>query len=523
MSAGECVAELPVARAIGRLLPVTLATALAWTLYAAALGVAVVLRVWNLDALGYNSDEAVYAGQAASIAGVPELTPFFPIFRAHPLLFQTIHSLGYLVSQSDLVGRLLASAFGLGTVALVFAIARRLYGLPAAAVASLVIALMPYHVVVSRQVLLDGPTAFFATLSLYFVVRYSLERRPALLYVAGGAMGLSVLSKETSILIVGGAYAFFTLSPELGARLRHLLIALGVMLAVISIYPVALKVAGHASTGGNYLAYQLFRRPNHGWLFYPETVTVAMGPLVLAAAGAGLWLLRGRSSWRETLLLCWIAVPAAFFQLYPVKGFQYLLPAAPAVAILAGRTLACWRPARHHVLGGRLPSRWLASAATVAVLLSLALPTWERIQPRGSTTFLAGAGGVPGGREVGRWIRTHVPQGAEMLAIGPSMANILQFYGHRRAYGLSVGTNPLRRNPAYDPLPNPDRAIRTNEVQYVVWDAFSAARTPFFANKLLQYVRRYNGRAVRTESVATSTRTGAQVRRPLIIVYAVRP
>src|SRR5581483_4462726 len=78
MSAGECVAELPVARAIGRLLPVTLATALAWTLYAAALGVAVVLRVWNLDALGYNSDEAVYAGQAASIAGVPELTPFFP-------------------------------------------------------------------------------------------------------------------------------------------------------------------------------------------------------------------------------------------------------------------------------------------------------------------------------------------------------------------------------------------------------------------------------------------------------------
>ena len=27
------------------------------------------LRVWQLDALGFNSDEAVYAGQAASIAG----------------------------------------------------------------------------------------------------------------------------------------------------------------------------------------------------------------------------------------------------------------------------------------------------------------------------------------------------------------------------------------------------------------------------------------------------------------------
>ena len=43
--------------------------------------------------MGYNTDEAVYAGQAAAIAGVPYLKDMFPVFRAHPLLFQFILSL----------------------------------------------------------------------------------------------------------------------------------------------------------------------------------------------------------------------------------------------------------------------------------------------------------------------------------------------------------------------------------------------------------------------------------------------
>jgi hypothetical protein len=58
-------------------------------------GVAFFLRLWQLNALGFNSDEAVYAGQAASIADHPDLKEFFPTFRAHPLLFQTILSIGY--------------------------------------------------------------------------------------------------------------------------------------------------------------------------------------------------------------------------------------------------------------------------------------------------------------------------------------------------------------------------------------------------------------------------------------------
>ena len=115
-----------------------------------------------------------------------------------------------------------------------------------------------------------------------------------------------------------------------------------------------------------------------------------------------------------------------------------------------------------------------------------------------------------------------MPEGAEIVTIGPSTANIVEFYGQRRAYGLSVGPNPLKRNPAYDPIPNPDLAIRSNVVQYLVWDAFTATRTPFFANKLLTYAHRYHGRAVHTESIPVRTRAGATALRPLFIVYSVR-
>ena len=60
-----------------------------------------------------------------------------------------------------------------------------LYGRRAGLVAALLLALMPYHVIVTRQVLLDGPMTMFATLTLLLVVRFVLER-PAGVAVRGG-------------------------------------------------------------------------------------------------------------------------------------------------------------------------------------------------------------------------------------------------------------------------------------------------------------------------------------------------
>ena len=103
------------------------------------------------------------------------------------------------------------------------------------------------------------------------------------------------------------------------------------------------------------------------------------------------------------------------------------------------------------------------------------------------------------------------------------MANIIQFYGDRKAYGLSVSPNPLHRNPVYEPINNPDLWIRSNDLQYIIWDSYSASRSSFFSDRLLNYVERYNGRVVHTEFIEVSTDAGRSIEKPVIIIYEVRP
>jgi hypothetical protein len=497
-------------------------TLLPWLLVLVVAIPAVFLRVWHIDSLGVNSDEAVYAGQAASLAADPELSPFFPIFRAHPLLFQSMLSIVYQIGGvSTLAGRLMSAAFGLGTVALLYLTGQLLYNRRVGFVAALIGSVMPYLVIVNRQILLDGPMTFFATLALYLMARFAESLRPVWLYAAASVLGLTFLAKETSILLLGGVYAFLALTRTVTVRLRHIAIATAIYLAIILVYPVTVALSGASSTGRNFLVWQLLRRPNHTWLFYPSVVPVALGIPVVLAVIAGLWFLRKHKSWQESLLIWWILGPVIFFEIWAVKGYQYLLPIAAPVAILAARAL-CAIPSRVAIRQWRLPGTALFLAATTVTVSWLLLTSMVKIAPAtAGTGFLAGTGGIPGGREAGQWIDANLPKDSQMLALGPSMANIIQFYGHRKTYALSVSPNPLHRNPVYEPVHNPDLAIRHNNLQYIVWDSFSAERSPFFSENLMKYTKRYHGEVIHTESVLVDTPAG-KVEKPVIVIYQVR-
>jgi hypothetical protein len=515
-------------RTRARSIPVVTELVISRLVMVIALGMGTFLRIWQINAMGFNTDEAVYAGQAAAIAHIAGLKDIFPIFRAHPLLFQSILSIVYRIEFSDLLGRLLSVLFGLATILLVYKLGQLLYGRLPGALAALLLALMPYHVIVSRQVLLDGPMTFFATLTLYLLARFGRTRRPGWLYAAGASMGLTAMTKETSIVLLGGIFVFLALAPEIHTRIRDLIVSVFFMFLVIAPYPISIILAGNSSTGQNYLVWQLFRRPNHPWTFYFQVVPPAVGILVLVVAIIGLFMLRREHYWREKLLLAWIIVPFAFFEIWPVKGYQYLLPIAPALALLAGRPLGIWiqRATNKRFVSpfktffNQKATYWMM---TGVVALSLGFSSWQRIQPETSTEFLAGTGGVPGGREAGLWIKSNVPLSAKFMTIGPSMANIIEFYGERPAYGLAVSPNPLHRNPSYDAIINPDAQIRNSELQYLVWDSFSANRSSFFSDKLMGYVNKYNGRVVHTETITVKDKDGNSVVKPVIIVYEVYP
>src|SRR4051794_2648214 len=449
----------------------------------AGLGLGAVVRTWALGAIGFNSDEAVSAGQAASLAGDPRTSALFPVFRAHPLVFQTTLSLVYRLGGGDVAARLLVVALGLAPVLVVYLLGQLLYDDRVGLVAALLLAVMPYHVGVSRQVLLDVPMTFMATLSLYFVARFCRTRSLRSLLTGFALFGATVLTKETAVLLAGGLLAFGVLYPGVRPRWRDIALAFAVAGAVVVVHPLSLGLSGRASTGQNYLAWQLFRRSNHSALFYLQVVPPAMGFAVLALAVLGLWLLRRSHSWREGLLLCWATTPAVFFEIWPVKGYQYLLVAAPVAVLLAARAAVRIRMPMQRVWGLRpTTSRWIRVGVVAATTLSLVVPSWLAVNPVPTTTFLAGSGGLPAGREGGGWIDANLPQGARLMAIGPSTANIVRFYGHRPALGLSVSPTPLSRNPSYEPIDNPDRELRRGTIQYAVWDAFTASRSPFFAD-----------------------------------------
>jgi hypothetical protein len=424
-------------------------------------------------------------------------------------------------APSDWISRSVPATIGVVTVIVTYLLGARLYDRRVGLIAALLIAVMPYHVVVSRQVLLDGLMTRCAVIVLYCVVRYVESGALHWLLAAGAMMGLTILSKETSLILLGGLYAFFALTPLVRVRIKHILVALLAMALTAAPLPVVLSLAGRSSTGRNYLLWQAFRRGNHGILFYLDVVPWAVGPAVLVAALAGLVWLRRENNWRERLLLCWMVVPVAFFTLWPVKGYQYLLPIAPTLAVLAGRTLARLSTILWLRRRAWLP-RTTVLVAVLVTVVSLAVPTWGKVDPSPTGTFLAGSGGLPGGREAGTWIRDHVPARAQLLAIGPSMANVLEFYGGRRVLALSVSPNPNDRNPAYVPVPNPDRALRNGDFQYIVWDSYTANRAHFFSDEARRLIEKYHGVAVETVTSTVRGSSGQLVVQPVIVIYEVR-
>lgn len=483
----------------------------------AAIGVvALVTRVWGLNRVGFNSDEVVYSTQASVLAGDNAIARLFPLFRAHPLLFQTIVSGAYRVGFTDSVARALSVAFGLGTVALGYVLGRELYTRTVGLVTASLLAVMPYLVVVNRQVLLDGPMTFFATLTLLLLARYAISRKAVWLYAASAVLGLTFLTKETGIIFAVAVYAFVALTPELRVKVRDVVISLAILFVTMLPFPLSVLTSNRSQSGEQYFVWQLLRHPNHAMGFYVENVPQAIGVLVIGAVVVALWVLRRRRSWRETLLLAWVLVPIVFFGLWPVKGFQYLLPISVPIAVLAARGLARLPIAGQVRIAGReVPARLVTGAIVVVLTLSLLVPTWQRITTSSSRALLAGAGGTPGGRETGRWIGEHVPEGAQILTLGPSMANIVQYYGRRKTYGLSVSANPLHRNPVYEAVANPDRIVRDGDLHYLVWDAYSAHRSPTFSDRLRRLAAKYHGLVVHREYAGTA--------RPVVVVYEVRP
>lgn len=457
---------------------------------------AVWVRAAGLGRTGLSSDEAVYIGQGAAVAGDPS----WSAVRAHPPLF------GFLIDAvtgggtGDLGPRSLSVALGVAAVVIAALLARELGGVTAGLTAGAVVALMPYHRDVTRLALVDVPMATAAGLGLLLLVRGARAGRPGLVAAAGAAFGVAVLFKETALLtVLAVALALVVGDPRVPTRVA--VRAAFAFAGVVALYPVWLASTGGLGPAAAYATWQAGRHGTDPIAFYLDLVAPRVGWAVLAAAGVGA-VVAGRARLPGATAVALAAVvPLGFYLVWPVHGYPYLLATVIPLAALVGVTVAALAERLRH---GPVPrvAPWV-----LALGVALVGPAAAGSRP----PEVPGAGGVAGLREAASWLRAN--DAGTVVTAAPWVANIVRHYAPGASVTSLAGPDdPEAVNPAYRSRPvdlPPGHVL-------VVWDAWSAGTDPAGTARLLSEARARGARVAHVELAERGA--GARI---LVVVLAV--
>lgn len=318
------------------------------------------------------------------------------IYADKPPLFFWLMALCMTLTQSLRVGFLLPSLLsGIGCVALIYDISRRLWNRETALVAGLALLLSVQFVWQARQAQIDATLCFWTTLSLYGLLRHCLAGPAWRWYAIGwAAAGLGIITKGVGFLpllilvpwvltrrpaasIRNGDSPHFPGKWGLSPFLCWLLGPIA-LLAAVSIWLAPMLLA--AQSDPQIAAYRdeiLFRQTVHRyadawhhrqpfWYFIVEVIPLLWLPLT--ALLPWLW-----PHWREAfrardlrvaLPLIWVVLVIAFFSFSSGKRGVYVLPALPALVLAAAPALT--RIAAHR--GAQWMGFWIAMTITAVTL-----------------------------------------------------------------------------------------------------------------------------------------------------------
>jgi len=324
-------------------------------------------------------------GRPFDLRFLPEV---LPRFREHPPFFFWVWAAAIrLASERALPW--VGAACGLATVAVAFAIGRRLAGPRAAFLGSVALATVDSFFRYQARARLDPPLTLLFTLSVGLLV--CARGRTALLALGGLAAGLGVLVKGPPALGAPVAAALMLVALGRGAELRPPRAWAAVTLAVVAL-PAAFLAYDHVALGGTWwrgyvvdqvLASLLGRRHDsqHGVArgFLVLETLGRLGPWALAVCWA-LWRAarapaapRARAAWA---LAAWAALVVLGYSL-PARAFwHYTMPAYVPLSLLAGLGLE-----EAIERAGDAAFRWTRAVVAAAAVALLGL------LPFGAVTF----------------------------------------------------------------------------------------------------------------------------------------
>ena len=330
-----------------------------------------------------------------------------------PPLFMWAIALCYRLTGDLRIAFLLPSLLaGLGTMALVYDLARRLWGREAAVAAGLLLLLTVQFTLQARTAQIDALLTLWTTLGIYGLARHLLLGPQWRWYGIGFfAAGLGVITKGVGFLpvlmLIPWAIVRWRWPGRLpsieGSAARWATGPAAMVLAVASwVAPMLWWVAASgvpelAGYRDDILLRQTAERyfdPWHHhkpfWYYLVEVIPWAWLPLSLLLPWlAPAWWGRLRTGDPATwLLLGWAACVLLFFTLSPGKRGVYILPALPAVVLAAA-------PLIPALLQRRGVQALCASTVGFVTLAAMFILLWTLFAAPGGMSQLAETYGVP--------------------------------------------------------------------------------------------------------------------------------
>jgi hypothetical protein len=379
--------------------------------------------------------------------------------------------------------RLVAIGFSTATVLVCFELGRTLYSKHVGLLAGLFLALSGYGVLLGRLALLDSTLVFLFSLSLMFFAKWLMTGRDRWLYAFAAALAWTIQAKVTGGLVLVIAVNYLLVSRQLGLlSVRRVLLA-GLAFTVFFI-PVWIQLALKGDQLLEFLADSGDRVAHVPWYYYIDKLITFEGFVTPLIWVIGIAIALKRWTTGDRLLLFWVLVAALFFQVYPLKAFNYVLPLIPALSVLAGRAVhdiaiafVGWarRPRRIGARLGLNVGRTATVLAGCAIFVATASPVLAAVK---SDSYF-------GLREAALWLKNNTSKDAGVLTLSKGSAQYaLSFYAKRDAYPFGrfrlativPGGKVLNPSPAADGGPSTDWSthwppilIKNREVSYLVY------------------------------------------------------
>ena len=319
-------------------------------------------------------------------------------------------------------GRFATVSLSLLTVALLYALGKRLYHARVGLLGALLLAISFLHVREAHFAVNDTQLTFLAMAGLYTGAGI-LRRGRWFDYLATGILiGLAAATKYTGVYLAGVLF----LAHGLRSRRLHLngleglrsprwlsalaLVPLGFAIGApvaLTAWPEMLRRMGRLAEYGRLGYHDLLLAPHGSWIFYLETLFWGAGALMFAACLVALLATLIHRSYQDLLLIAFPLLLYAMMGQQEMVFVRFILPALPSLALLVAAWLERFSRFGGHKLGPAMnESRILALATTLLAIQPLAWSLW-----------FGAVLGMPDTREqVAAWLTANIPEGAAIYA-----------------------------------------------------------------------------------------------------------